>query len=47
MQLAKHVPVTSRPVLYKIDGTGRDSYIRTNNGGLGTATWKMHPIQHQ
>ena len=44
MKTVQNVPVTSRAVLYKIDGTGRDSYIRTNNGGLGGATWKIHPV---
>ena len=36
MNLGKSVPVTSKSVYYRCDGTGRDNYIRVINGGLLT-----------
>ena len=27
---------TQRPIHYNVDGTGRDTYINTNNGGFTT-----------
>ena len=34
MQATKHVPPEGKVSFYRSDGTGRDSYIKSNNGGL-------------
>ena len=44
----KKFPVLhSKPIYYQIDGTGRDSYINDNNGGLGAYKVKFREYRQQ
>jgi hypothetical protein len=32
--MPSYAPIRAKPLYYRIDGTGRDTYIEINNGGL-------------
>ena len=35
---------TQRPMIYKTDGTGRDTYISQNNGGFTMSNFHKHEV---